>query len=374
MKKRILLIIILTTLILTTGCWDMVEINQRIFPYSIGVDLNHSEEEGDYIVTISYLNINAIGKNATQEERVFAVSIPATSIFEGTKKMSHTVQYPFYFKHLRALIVGEELAEDSHRMREILDGLSRDYIINKKLLIATAEGKAEDILKFVPKAVKQEVVEGTIYTLLNNTGSSVRFRSESLTDFIQDMDKGAVIVPRIKVENNDLKVFGGCVFKGYEVVGHIGEIENRGISFLIDEVKTGIIDAPYKDATLSYEITGQSMNRKLIKDDENLKIKIDIETEGSLQEYIIRDKPEKDEEELKNMEKSIKEVIDKDIAHTLEVLQKQHKADAIGIGEYISKFHPKVWKEVSKDWDEIFSEMEIEVNVTSRVRRRGLIK
>ena len=117
------------------------------------------------------------------------------------------------------------------------------------------------------------------------------------------------------------------------------------------------------------------MNRKLIKDEKNLKLKIDIEAEGSLQEYIIKDKQEADEEEeLKNMEKAIKKVMERDIDHTLEVLQKQHKADAIGIGEYISKFHPKVWKEVSKDWDEIFSEMEIEVNVTSRVRRRGLIK
>ncbi|MDR7857580.1 Ger(x)C family spore germination protein [Tissierella sp.] len=372
--KKILLIIIIAILILTTGCWDMVEINQRIFPYSIGVDLNHDEGE-DYILTISYLNINAIGKNATQQERVFVVSIPATSIFEGTKKMSHIVQYPFYFKHIRALIIGEELANDSHRMREILDGLSRDYVINKKLLIATAEGKAEDVLKSVPKATKQEVIEGTVYTLLNNTGSSVRYRSKPLTDFIQGMDQGAVIVPRIKVENNDLKVFGGCIIKDYEVVGHIGEVENRGITFLVGEVKTGIIDAPYNDATLSYEITGQNMKRKLIKGEKNLKFKIDIETQGSLQEYIIRDKPEIDgEEKLKNMEKSIKEVMEKEINHTLEVLQKEHKADVIGVREYISKFHPKIWKEVSQDWDEVFSEMEIEVNVTPRLRRVGLIK
>lgn len=375
MKKKILLIIILNVLILTTGCWDMVEINQRIFPYSIGVDLNHSEEEGDYIVTISYLNINAIGKNATQEERVFVVSVPTTSIFEGTKRMSHIVQYPFYFKHLRALILGEELAEDPHRVREIMDGLSRDFIINKKLLIATAEEKAEDLLKSVPKAIKQEVIEGTVYTLLKNTRTSVRYRSKSLTDFIQNMDQGGVIVPRIKIEKGDLKVFGGCVFKDYKMVGHIGEIENRGITFLKDEVKTGIIDAQYNGATLSYEITGQDIERKLVKDEENLKIKIDIETEGSLQGYIIRDKAETNGEEIiKSMEKALAKAIEKDVNHTLEVLQKEFKADAIGIGEYISKFHPKIWKEVEKDWDEVFSEMEIQVNITSKIRRRGLIQ
>lgn len=373
MKKKILMIIILIILILTTGCWDMVEINERMFPYSVGVDLDGVE--GGLIITISYLNINAIGKNATQQERVFVVSTPATSIFEGTKRMSHTVPYPFYFKHLRALILGEKLAEDPHRVREIVDGLSRDFIVNKKLLIATAEGKAEDLLKSVPKAIKQEVIEGTVYTLLKNTGTSVRYRSKSLTDFIQNMDQGAVIVPRIKIEKGDLKVFGGCVFKDYGLIGHIGEIENRGITFLKDEVKTGIIDAPYNGAILSYEITGQTLKRKLIQDGENLKIRIDIETEGSLQGYIIRDKAEENGEEIiKSMEKALAKAIQKDVDYTLEVLQKKFKADVIGIGEYISKFHPKIWKEVEKDWDEVFSEMDIEVNITSKVRRRGLIQ
>ena len=56
------------------------------------------------------------------------------------------------------------------------------------------------------------------------------------------------------------------------------------------------------------------------------------------------------------------------------MLQKEYKADAIGVGEYISKFHPKVWKEVSEDWDEIFSQMDIEVALTVDVRRRGLVQ
>lgn len=372
--KKILLIIILAILTLTTGCWDMVEINQRTFPYSIGVDLNHGEGE-DYIITISYININAIGKNATQKDRVFIVSMPATSVFEGSKKLATIVPYPFYFRHLKVLVLGEELTKDENRVREIVDGLSRDFNINKKLLLATAKGKAEDILKAVPKASKQEVIEGSIYTLLHDTRTSSRFTSKSLTDFIQGMDRGAVIVPRIAIEGDNLKVFGGCVFKNYTMIGHIGEKDNRGVAFLKGEVNTELIDSPFRGSKISYELSGESMKKKLIKDVDNLKIKVDIETEGSLQEYIIKDKPETDGEKMiKEMEKSIKMVLEKEINKTLEILQKEYKADAIGIGDYISKFHPKIWKEVEKDWDEVFSEMDIEVKVTPKIRRRGVIK
>lgn len=352
----------------------MVEINQRIFPYSIGMDLNHGEG-GDYIVTISYLNINAIGKNATQKDRVFVVSIPATSLFEGSKKLSSIVPYPFYFRHLKVLVLGEELSRDEKQVREIVDGLSRDFNVNKKLLLAIAKGKAEDILRAVPKAAKQEVIEGSIYTLLNDTRTSSRFTSKSLTDLIKGIDQGAVIVPRLKIEGDDIKVFGECIFKNYAMIDHIGEIDNRSILFLKGEVKTELIDAPFREAKISYELSGQSMKRKLIKDGENLKVKIDIETEGTLEEYTINDKSEEDGEKMiREMEKSIKIVLENEINKTLEILQKDNKADAIGMGEYISKFHPKIWKEVEKDWDEVFSEMDIEVKVTPKIRRRGLIK
>ena len=134
MKKIVLILLILISLSLTTGCWDMVEINQRTFPYSVGIDLNpdrttekKSDAEGgdEFIVTMTYVNINGIGKNATQEERVFIVSTPASSIFEAKKKLANVVAYPIYFKHLRVLILGEELGGHEEYVREIMDGFLR---------------------------------------------------------------------------------------------------------------------------------------------------------------------------------------------------------------------------------------------------------
>jgi len=126
MKKRFILVIVTISFILTTGCWGMIEINQRIFPYSIGVDLNDNEGE-KYIITISYPNINAIGKNATQEDRIHIVSTVASSVFEGIEQLSTRLPYEVYFKHLKVVVFGQELAKDECAVREILDGMSRDY-------------------------------------------------------------------------------------------------------------------------------------------------------------------------------------------------------------------------------------------------------
>lgn len=363
----------------------MVEINQRTFPYSVGIDLNpdrgdlkKGDAEGDdeYIVTMSYININGIGKNATQEERVFVVSTPTSSIFEAKKKLSNVVAYPVYFKHLRVLVLGEELSEHEDLVREIMDGLSRDFVINKKLRIAVAEGKAKDILEVVPKALKQEEIEGSLFALLKGSKNTSRYVSKTLSSFIAEMYQGETIVPRIRVGNdNDIKVFGGCIFKDYKMIGHLDDLEVRTISFIKNDGSLELIKVPYKDKTISYEIIGEKVKRKLIRNEDELTMKIDIETEGDLQQYILGDRlKEHGIDELESMEKAIKKVLEDEVNNMVNLLQKKYRSDPIGIGEYISKFHPKVWKEVSKDWEEVFPEMNIEVNVDPKIRRRGLVQ
>lgn len=375
MKRLIILLMIIILAIVFSGCWDMVEINQRLFPYTIGVDFNPKEGE-KYLITISYPNINAIGKNATQADRVHIISTTSSSVFEGSRQLLTRLPYSFYYKHLRVLIIGQELAKEEESIRQILDGLNRDFIINKKIRMVVAENKAQDILLSVPKAKRQEVIEGTIFSMLREDSGASRYTPQTLTEFIKNMDIGGVaLMPRIEAYDEDIKVFGGAIFKNYALIGHIGELENISISLMKGELSRSLIDARFNGITISYAITGTQVKKKLEKKDGNIIIKLNIETEGTLQEHILQDKTSTNHiEQLKDMEKAINNYLEGQINKTLEILQKEYKADVIGIGEYIYKFHPKVWKEISSDWDEVFSTIDIEVVVDSKIRRKGLLQ
>lgn len=373
--KRILLLFLIISLIFTAGCWDMVEINQRLFPYTIGIDLN--PEEGDpFIITISYPNIYSIGKNATQEERIYVVSTTASSLFQGTGQLSTRLQYPFYLKHLRVIVFGQELAKHGDIVRQVLDGINRDFVINKKVRLVAAEGMAKDLLLNATKAVKQQVIEGPLFSMLKEDKRTSRFTSQTLTDFIRDTDMGGVaIMPRAARHGDDIKVFGGCIFKDYEFIGHLGEEQNRAVALIRGQVKEDIIDAPFGEAKISYSITNAEVSKKLIKKENNLGCKISIEVEGTLKEYIYQEiTVSRGDEFLKKMEAAIEETLKEQIDKTIEMLQKELKADALGIGEYLYKFHPKLWNEIKSDWDEVFSEMDIEVEVRAYIRRRGLVE
>ncbi len=374
MKKKTLLLIMVTSIIFLTGCWDMVEINQRIFPYSIGVDINEGGDGGKYLVTISYPNINAIGKNASQKEQLYAISTTATSIFEGSRHLATRVQYPFYFKHLRVLVLGEDLAKDEVLVRQVMDGLNRDFAISKKVQMVVVEGKAKDLIE--TKTKRQEVIEGRIFALLKNDKTSARFTSQTLTDFIKSTDaNGVALVPKAVGKKDEAKISGGALFKKYKFIGYIGELENRAISMVKGKVRRELVETEHNGVTLSYSITDLRAGKKLITTEEGMKIRISIETEGTLQEYILEDRPTINTDEILNsMEKAVEKQLKKELEKTIEVLQQEYNADALGIAEYLSKFHPRVWKEVEKDWDAIFPNIDFEVSVDVKMRRRGLIQ
>ena len=69
-------------------------------------------------------------KNATPAGKSPCNINYSTICFSGKLSNIHTrLQYPFYFKHLRVLVLGNEVAKMKRAIREILDGLNRDFAI-----------------------------------------------------------------------------------------------------------------------------------------------------------------------------------------------------------------------------------------------------
>lgn len=373
MKKLWVLIILIISSFLLTGCWDMVEINQRLFVSSIGIDLNPEEGMDKYIVTFVYPNINAIGKDASDSKERFVVSTPSSSIFNAGKEFSTMVDFPFYYKHVKVLVVGEELSKDDKLMRQIIDSLNRDTKINKKVQVLLAEGRAEDVLKEDPEG--EHVTEGYIYNILKDSKSASRFSPKTLTEVIRDSDFCCItVIPKVIREGKQVKISGGAILKNYEFLAWIDAKENRALSLMRDEVKTELIDVPYKDSIISYNIIETSTDKKVVLD-EDINVEINIELDGYLQGYIIGEGEDVGKHSvLEDMEKHIEKDIKKDLENTIRLLQKEYNADAIGVGEYISKFHPQEWKELKPIWKEIFQDVKFDVKVDARIKRTGLIR
>ncbi|GMG95253.1 Ger(x)C family spore germination protein [Tepidimicrobium xylanilyticum] len=372
MKKGFFLLLMIS-LVLLCGCWDKVEVDQRIFVSSIGVDLYRNSEMNRYIVTYEYPNINSIGKNATEDQKTFIRSTPASSIFQASSNLSTQTPFPFYFKHLKVLVLGEDLLGEEKLVRQVIDELNRDTKVNKNIQVLAADGKVTDIIN--ANVVQEQTTDGVLYTTVKDNRSSSRYTAKTLTDLITDLDiAGVTIIPRVLVKDGKFLVSGGCVLKNYRHAAWICEKENRAISFLRGNVKTETIDAVYNGNLISYTITEVNTDKK-VKLEEKIKAVFSIGMEGYLQGYIIeRDKTVYDSRVLEEMEKALEKEVKKEIEDIIRKLQKTYRADVIGVGEYLSKFRPKKWAQVKDDWDNIFPDIDIEVLVNVNIRRIGLTK
>ncbi|MBV1821430.1 hypothetical protein KUA25_25680, partial [Bacteroidales bacterium MSK.15.36] len=85
MKKYLIIIIALMAIFLT-GCWDVIEINERIFVTAVGIDLNEDPNiENEYLVTYVYPNIASIKDGGSQKENKFVKSTVVETPFEGSR-------------------------------------------------------------------------------------------------------------------------------------------------------------------------------------------------------------------------------------------------------------------------------------------------
>ena len=357
------------------GCWDMIEINHRIFPYTVGLDIDKEENVEDrLLVTFSYPNINALGKDPISEDKVFLVSGRADNIFEATHNLSNRVQEPIDLKHLKVLSISSEVASNEKLVRRILDGLNRDFVINKMVHLLVVKDSTKELLETKLDLVRQETIEGALYSLLRNEQHSTRFTSKTLSDFIEDMDiQGASHMPVGYAPDDEIIISGAGIFKNYKLIGYLNETENRDLALLNQEVIEDGLDINYKGINLSILVTSTKSKKRLVKKQDEFKILFSIEIEGHIHEYILDNDINIDtEERFKSMEKAMAKSVKPSLEKTIKKLQKEFNADVIGVSGYLNRFHPKVWKQLEEEWDSIFPQLDIDVEVDVNIRRRGL--
>src|SRR5699024_4599634 len=376
--RKILLIILIFSIIFTTACWDMIDVNDRIFPYSVGIDLNDEENEERFLVNFSYPNINAIGSEATSDIKSFMISSQANNIFDAMDNLSNKIQNPIYLKHLKVLIVSEEVAKDPDFMREIIGGLDRDYIMNKMIDLLVVRNSAKEFTKIKVDSTRQESVGGVLHELLRNEQRSTKFTPKILNMFIKDMDNSSASTIPVGMESKEsagIMINGGAVFKDYRLVGYVDGVENRDIAILTGDARQAEIDIDFHGKDLSLLINRIKSTKELV-DKESLKIKFNIKMEGQLHQYTMEDglTDEESDQLLQEMELSVKEYIEESLSETINKLQNELYSDVLGISSYLSKFHPNLWDTIKDDWDNIYSNIDIEPDVEMHIRRRGLMK
>ena len=203
-------------MIFMTACWDMIDLEDRILPYSLAIDLSTNDSKNPLLFCFSYPNINALGKNPTQEELVYIINVNAKSLFDATNELTSREHHPIFLKHLNVVVMSEEVFTNEKHIRQILDGIQRDYLINKMLYLLITKASAQDLLEKKLESKRQETIEGLFVSLLHNEQESNKFTPIRIMEFIHDIDKRKVAVIPLAISADDIEITGGGLFKDYK--------------------------------------------------------------------------------------------------------------------------------------------------------------
>jgi len=394
MKKVLKVMLLFCFTICLTGCWDKIEINERAYVYAIGYDVFNEAfyeaaqdrdigliespkmtERNRFVVTFSTPNLKAIGNKASSDELRFVLSTVGNNIYDATTLMSSRINRVFYFNYTKALIFSEEFARNEEYMKETIDNINRHNQLSRKVYMYVTEGTAKDVIE------TDNVFEPRTGIFLSQVFQSkqrtARYYYKPFEDILLDINKtGCTLLPRITPGKEQLKIAGSGVLKDYKFVGWLGEIETRAVSFIRNKVNSEIVNIKVDEQTWIPFIITNSVTKPSSKiEDSKIIMNYNIQIEGYLEQFKMeKESSLTDSNYIATIEQKVEESLKKDIEDTVEKVQKEYQADALGVGDYLSKFEPDTWDKVKDDWSNYFKDVEINVYIDAKIRRFGLTK
>lgn len=390
-RKRIciFILIIAFTPLISSGCWDKVEIDERAFITAIGYDkyeeddrLNEERLEKEtqenpinrYIRTVTYPNVALIaGKQ--EGEPFFIYSTTSISWAEGRRQVALRDNKNYDTNHLKVMIFSEELAKDETLFREIFDTFQRSAFLNRKLHFFVTPNKAQDIL--MTDTGKKMDVGLYIEELMEKEIRPTRAAKSDMGNIIIDLNESnGALAPRIVKSKDRLKVSGAGILKDNTIVGALGELETRNALILKGENKVVDYTIKVDGKFLVVNQTDLQTEMKAYEDKEGkIHVNFTINAEGDIIQHYF-ETPEKafDAKYIDRVNKKMNEVISKELEDLFEKIQKDFEVDIFKVGEHLRKFQPDTWEKIKEDWDEIYPKAKVKVDFQMNVRRVGIEK
>jgi spore germination protein KC len=385
LSNKLLLLMLICSLVLSTGCWNRVEIEDRSFVKGVAVDKAKVEEKIQItaqLAKIQAIRVGIQGGGGGGEKAFWTISSTGWTVFDAVRNFVNQASRKLFWSFNEVIIFGEELAKEG--VGPAVDFFLRGHEARRRAWILVAKGSpGTDIL--VLKYPLEPVSAVAISDLIEASGAVSTSIKVDLNKFAQGLasQSGATLAGRIELmagekedEPQGLRLTGAAVFKKDKLIGWLDRKETRGVLWAKGEVKSGIIvaQAPDDEAkTMGLEII--RANGKIVPQltGGQLVIVIEVNLESHLGDQLSG-KNLTETALLDRLAKAQTTVVENEIKAALAKAQQELKADFFGFGDAVYRSFPRLWEEELKHrWDDIFPDLKVELKVSSQIRRPGMI-
>ena len=361
-----------------TGCWDSRTIEDQLILTGISMDV--SDNPNQISVTAQSANIKQgkagsgeVGNEGSDESIVMKAT--GDSLMACLTEIDRDSSQRMLFPHNQIRLFGTELAEQG--IQKYLDLIIRDQKARFEVPLAIVDGRGEDALTAkLSEMPISGIFLGNLFEA--QAGISVQYRVR-LIDFVQRLldDAASPVVPIIKVTagqdgKQEIKIAGMAVFHGDRMIGRLTNEEAVGYILSFGGVKRcnlSISDGPNKSGV---HIETLDCKREVtLRQDGGVRVSLTINSVANISELHGFEEM-KPPELLKHLEKLAQEEIKNKITGCVSTAQALD-ADIFGFGTMLYKQYPKQWNGMKDRWSELFSDIDLSIQVKVRIPETGQI-
>ena len=374
-----LIIVCLFCMLGTAGCWNRRELNDLAIVMGIGLD-KPQQTSGNIQVTAELAKSGETksakkGESGGGSKGYYNAKNTGNTLFDTLRDFTHQLSRKLYFPHNEVLIFGHDIAKEG--VQQYIEFFLRDHEPRVSVWVLVAKDTASEVFDETPEFEKMPAAE--IAKIIKVQAATSQTSTVKLVDFITRLmsKTTAPIAPFIELSGEGTEknviVSGTAVFKKDKLVGQLNKMETRGLLWVINEIKSGIIDvdSPNDGGKVELEIirAKSKITPEII--DDKIHIKIEIKEEGNIGSQTGLENlalPEK----FALLEKEKSAAIESEVMAALKKARDLN-ADIFGFGDAVHQKYPAEWKDLEERWDEIFPDIEVELSIEAKLRRTGRI-
>lgn len=400
MKKLVLALLLILSLLME-GCWSRREIEDMAMVTGMGIDTVKVAGKEKFLITFQIIRGTGgpggmgggvggggVGPGTMVTQAFWVTSSIGDNLADAVVNLSTRSPRKVDLAHMEVVVLGRKVAEE--KVPEVVDFLQRERTIRLRTWVVVAEGEARDVVTSQPE-LERSLFKG-INSLIFNRKDVSKTEVVDLKDFLialadpgREPVTGVIRVfrpPEIKKMASQaatgqaakvVRLHGGAVFARGRLVDFWDDRITRGYLWTQSKAERGIItlSLPGFSRPVALKIRGSLARiRPEIKNGE-LKIKIRVRVQGDINDNQNPGAKIADIRVIKGLEKEYARAVKDEIAAALRRAQEK-KSDVFGFGEAVHRHLPAVWRQVEKDWPEVFAELPVEIEVKAAIKHAGL--
>lgn len=385
MNKKLFFLPVVLGCCLLTGCWDKIELDDRNYVLTLGID-KYNQRDGSVSVQDGENNRFTVSIGTAELQKSDSSGggseegTRKTGLLSGNTLPAAMKLYDMFnsrqtfYGQTKAIILGESLLKDEKLFREALDALERDQEISMQTIVMATKDKASDSVEAVTTA--EEASGLYLWDFYKNnakeSGASKKLEMEEL--MIRLRNSQSVLIPLVKLEDEELSIGGCAVIKDFEICGYLDEQQERGTLWLEGDADGAIVEANVFETEIPMRVLKNKRKLTFGKANDNIICHIGISIDGNIEGFYFGENKLFQKDAIEEIEKAFAEKIAQEASGSLTLLQEGYGVDALGFLQELKKRNFKLYQKYSGNETGIYKDMDFDISVDVTISGIGMIQ